>query len=53
MAVQNIPQRVFKQIVDNELARSYSLFRDLQIGQFYIVMSDVRSFEAGIDVDIV
>lgn len=52
MAVQNIPQRVFKQIVDNELARSYSFFRDLQIGQFYIVMSDVRSFEAGIDVDI-
>lgn len=52
MAVQNIPQRVFKQIVDNELARSYSFFRDLQIGQFYIVMSDVRSFEIGRDVDI-
>ncbi|MGT2934281.1 hypothetical protein [Streptococcus catagoni] len=52
MAVQEIPKRLFKQIVGSGTLGSITFFRDLVIGQFYILSVDAYSFDAGRDVDI-
>lgn len=52
MAVQEIPKRVFKQIVGSGNSGSITFFRDLVIGQFYILSVDAYSFDRGRDVDI-
>lgn len=52
MSVQEIPKRVFKQIVGDKASAYHTFFRDLQISQFYILMTDSYSFDLGRDVDI-
>lgn len=52
MSVQEIPRRVFKQIVGDKASAYHTFFRDLQISQFYILMTDSYSFDLGRDVDI-
>lgn len=52
MSVQEIQKRVFKQIVGDKASAYHTFFRDLQIGQFYILMADAYSFDLGRDVDI-
>lgn len=52
MAIREIPKRIFNQIVGSGTLGPITFFRDLEIGQLYILTVDRQGFDIGRDVDI-
>lgn len=52
MAIREIPKRIFNQIVGSGTLGPITFFRDLAIGQLYILTVDRQGFDIGRDVDI-